>query len=191
MTDTILADMQISNSICSWVINAPVERVDLPSWLIKLTEAEYRRCCPRDHISCGTTSTDEGNPMFLNVEMIGHALMVQRYVVETATAALCKLVSLSEAFTPNGRTRVQVVWTLNTKKIDENTCELVNSMTVHPTAEFMDFIAQHKIKFKNAAGARQHVEGEHRRRETPLMAASIERMALGQVKQSSRSIGAA
>jgi len=129
--------------------------------------------------------------MLLNVEMVGHALMVQRYVAETATAALCKLVSLSEAFTPNGRTRVQVVWTLNAKKIDENTCELVNSLTVHPTAEFMDFIAQHKIKFNDAAGARQHVEGEHRRRETPLMAASIERMVLGQVKQSSRSIGAA
>jgi hypothetical protein len=191
MTDTILADMQISNSICSSVINAPVEKVDLASWVFKLSEAEYRRCCPPDHISCGTTSTDEGNPMLLNVEMIGHALMVQRYAVETATPTLCKLVSLSEAFTPNGRTRVQVVWTLNTKRIDENTCELVNSMTVHPTAEFMDFIAQHKIKFKDAAGARQHVEGEHHRRETPLMAASIERMALGQVKPSSRSIGAA
>jgi hypothetical protein len=64
-------------------------------------------------------------------------------------------------------------------------------MTVHPTAEFMDFIAQHKIKFKDAVGARQHVEGEHNRRETPLMAASIERMALGQADLPSRSVSAA
>jgi hypothetical protein len=55
----------------------------------------------------------------------------------------------------------------------------------------MDFIAQHKIKFKDASGARQYVEGEHNRRETPLMAASIERMALGQANLPSRSIGAA
>jgi hypothetical protein len=123
--------------------------------------------------------------------MIGHALMVQRYVVETATPTLCKLASVSEAFTPNGRTHVQVVRTLSVKKVDENTCELVSSMTVHPTAEFMDFIAQYKIKFKDAAGARQHVEGEHNRRETPLMAASVERMALGQANPLSRSIGAA
>jgi hypothetical protein len=63
-------------------------------------------------------------------------------------------------------------------------------MTVHPTAEFMDFIAQHKIKFKEAVEARQNVEGEHNRRETPLMVASIERMALGQVQPESRSVGA-
>jgi|SRR5215469_14781600 len=191
MTDTILADMQISHSICSYAINAPVEKIDLADWLLKLTEAEYRRCCPPDHISCGTTSTEEGKPMSINVEMIGHALMIQRYVVEIATPTLCKLISVSDAFTPNGRTRVQVVWTLNTKKIDGYTCELVNSTTVHPTAEFMDFIAQHKIKFKDASGARQHVEGEHHRRETPLMAASIERMALGQTHRESRGIGAA
>jgi hypothetical protein len=191
MNDTILVDMQLSNVTCSCVINAPVEKIDLAAWLFKLSEGEYRRCCPPDHISCGTTVTDEGKPIVINVEMMGHALMVQRYAVEIATPALCKMVSVSEAFTPNGRTRVQVVWTLSVKRIDENRCEFVNSMNVHPTAEFMDFIAQHKIKFKDAVGARQHVEGEHNRRETPLTAASIERLALGQAHQGSRGVGAA
>ena len=191
MTDTILTDMQISDATCSCVINAPVDKVDLATWLFKLSEGEYRRCCPPDHISCGTTLTDEGKPLVINVEMIGHALMVQRYVAETATPTLCKLVSVSEAFTPNGRTHVQVVRTLNVKTINEKTCELVSSVTVHPTAEFMDFIAQHKIKFKDVAGARQHLEGEHNGRETPLIAASIEKMALGQANALSRSISAA
>jgi hypothetical protein len=122
--------------------------------------------------------------MVINVEMIGHSLLIQRYVVETATTTSCKLVSVSEAFTPNGRTHVQVVRALNVKKVDENTCELVS------TAQFMDFIAQHKIKFEAAVGARQHVEGEHNRREAPLMAASIERMAQGQGQQGGRSVGA-
>lgn len=191
MTDTILTDKELSDVTCSCIINAPIERVDLATWLFKLSEGEYRRCCAPDHISSGRTLTDEGKPMVINVEIIGHALMVQRYVAETATPTSCKLVSLSEAFTPNGRTHVQVVRTLNVKKVDENTCELVSSITVHPTAEFMDFIAQQKIKFIDAVGARQHVEGEHNRRETPLMAASIERMALGQANPLGRSIGAA
>ena len=129
--------------------------------------------------------------MVINVEVIGHSLVIQRYVVEAATPTLCKLVSVSEAFTPEGRTHAHVVRTLNVKKIDEYTCELVTSVTVHPTADFMDFIAQLKIKFKDTAGARQHVEGEHNRRETPLMAASIERMALGQAQQGSRSAAGA
>lgn len=75
MTDTILVDMQISNATCSCVINAPVEKVDLATWLFKLSEGEYRRCCPPDHISCGTTLTDEGKSLVVNVEKIGHALM--------------------------------------------------------------------------------------------------------------------
>jgi hypothetical protein len=190
MTDTILADMQLSSAMSSRVINCPVEKVDLARWLFRLSENEYRRCCPPDHVSCGSTVTDEGKPMLLNVEMIGHALMVQRYVAEIETPALCKMASISEAFTPNGRTRVQVIWTLGVKRIDEKSCELVNCMTVHPTAEFMEFLAQHKIKFKDAAGARQHVEGEHNRRETSLIAASIERMVLRQPHQEGRSAGA-
>ena len=129
--------------------------------------------------------------MLVNVEMIGHSLVVQRYVVEVATPTLCKMVSVSDAFTPNGRTRAQVVWTLRVKRIDDRSCEFTNSVVVHPTAEFMDFIAHHKLKFKDVFGARQHVEGEHNRRETPLIAASIERMALGDAQQESRSVGAA
>jgi hypothetical protein len=85
MTDTILTNMQLSDVTCSFVINALIERVDLATWLFKLSEDEYRRCCAPDHISSGTTLTDEGKPMVINVELIGHALMVQRYVAETAT----------------------------------------------------------------------------------------------------------
>ena len=100
MTDTILCDKELSNSAYSHIINAPIEKVDIAGWLFKLPEAEYQRCCPPDHISCGTTSTDEGTPMSINVEMIGKTLMIQHYVAEVATASLCRMVSVSDAFTP-------------------------------------------------------------------------------------------
>ena len=87
---TILRDKELSNSAYSHVINAPVGKIDIADWLFKLPEAEYKRCCPPDHISCGTTSTDEGTPMSINVERIGSTLMIQHYVAEVATGTLCR-----------------------------------------------------------------------------------------------------
>ena len=80
------------------------------------------------------------------------------------------MASISNAFTPNGHARVQAIWTLSAKQVEENTCEY--------TTEFMDFIAKHSITFGQAAQARQHDGGDHNRRETALFAASIERKAL-------------
>ncbi len=182
-TDTILHDKELSNSSYSHAIKAPIEKVDIASWLLGLPEAEYRRCCAPDHISCGTTRTDNDIPMSINVEMIGKTLMIQHYVAEIATPQLCRMVSTSDAFSPNGRTRVQVIWTLSLKQVDDSSCEYTNSVVAHPTAEFMEFIAEHKISFEEAAAARQHDGGDHNRRETPLFAASIERQALAGVKR--------
>lgn len=182
MGDIILSDKQLSSSAFSHVINAPLEKIDIAGWLFTLPEAEYCRCCPPDHISCGSTSTDSGTPMSINVEMIGQTLMIQHYVAETATPTLCRMVSTSDAFTPNGHTRAQVIWTLSAKKIDDKTSEYTNSVVAHPTAEFMDFIAKHNITFEQAAAARQRDGGDHNRRETPLFAASIERRALGHAR---------
>ena len=177
MTDTIISDKQLSSSAFSHVINAPIEKVNIADWLFKLPQAEYQRCCPPDHISCGATSTDDGKPMSINVEMIGQTLMIQQYVAEVATPTVCRMVSVSDAFTPNGRTRVQVIWTLSVKRIDDKSCEYTNSVVAHPTAEFMKFIAEHKVSFEDAAAARQRDGGDHNRRETPLFAGSIERKA--------------
>jgi hypothetical protein len=183
MADTILSDKVLSNSSFNHVIKVPIENVDIAGWLLGLPEAEYCRCCAPDHISCGTTKTDDGTPMSINVEMIGKTLMVQHYVAEVATAQLCRMVSTSDAFTPNGRTRVQVIWTLSVRRIDDSSCEYTNSVIAHPTAEFVDFIAKHGMSFDEAAAARQRDGGDHNRRETPLFAESIARHALSGVKR--------
>jgi hypothetical protein len=179
MDKNILTEKELSNSAYSHVIQAPIEKVDIAGWLFTLPEAEYCRCCPPDHISCAATTTDDGKKMSINVEMIGKTLMIQHYVAETATASLCPMVSTSDAFTPNGRTRVQVIWTLSVKRIDDKSCIYTNYVVAHPTSEFMDFIAKHNIRFEDAAAQRQHDGSDHNRRETPLFAASIERMGLG------------
>jgi hypothetical protein len=148
MTETILRHKELFNSACRHVIHAPIETVDLATWLLKLPDAEYCRCCPPDHIACGTTTTDGGIPMSINVEMIGKTLMIQHYSAELATPTLCRMVSTSDAFTPDGRTRVEVIWTLSAERIDEQTCEYRNTVLAHPTLEFMEFIAKHNISSK-------------------------------------------
>jgi hypothetical protein len=178
VSNIILDDKILSSSAYSHVIAVPQAKIDIADWLFNLPEAEYQRCCPPDHISCGSTFTDDGTRMSINVEMIGQTLMIQHYVAETATPHLCRMVSTSDAFTPNGRTRVQIIWTLSVKPVDDTHCEYTNSVVGHPTAAFMDFIAAHNISFEQAAAARQRDGREHNRRETPLYAESIARRTL-------------
>jgi hypothetical protein len=113
------------------------------------------------------------------VEMVGQRLMIQHYVAEAATPQLCRMVSTSDAFTPSGRTRVQVIWTLSVKRIDDVHCEYTNGVVAHPAEASMDFIAQHGMTFEQAAAARQRDGGDHNRRETPLFAESIARRSIG------------
>ena len=81
-TPDILTDMVLVKTEKTATIHAPVERVDIADWLLHLPDAEYQRCAPPDHIAAGTTTTDDGRPMSINVEVIGGALMVQHYVAE-------------------------------------------------------------------------------------------------------------
>lgn len=174
----ILKDVILSKSAYSADIDVPIEKIDIADWLFTLPEAEYQRCCPPDHIACGNTLTDDGQRMMINVEMIGTGLVIQHYVAEEATATYCRMNSLSDVFTAAGRTKVNVIWELSAEAIDGGRTRYTNSVTAHPTDEFMDFIAAHDITYEKAAAARQTAGGDHNHRETPLFAASIGRRAM-------------
>ncbi|HEX6520104.1 MAG TPA: hypothetical protein VF070_08850 [Streptosporangiaceae bacterium] len=173
----ILPDKTLSYAVFTATIDAPIGRIDIAEWLCTLPDKEYQRCAPPDHKACGYTVTDDGRPMSINVEMIGTGLVVQHYVYETAAKDHCHLVSLSDVLTPAGWTSVQVIWDLRAERIDEAISRYTNTVTSHPTAEFMDFIARNGQTFEEAAAARQAASSDHCRRETPLYAASIGRYA--------------
>ncbi|WP_405587557.1 hypothetical protein [Streptomyces sp. NBC_01190] len=174
----IRSDLVLSDSAFHAMINAPLEQVDIADWLLSLPEAEYQRCAPPDHIAAGATTTDDGRPMSLNVEMIGTGLMIQHYVAEIAERDHCHMVSTSDVFTSNGPSRVQVIWDLSAKRTDDTHCEYTNSVLAHPTDEFLAFLHEHGMTFEQAARERQAAGSDHNRRETPNYAASIERAAL-------------
>jgi hypothetical protein len=175
----VLADKILSESAYSAEIEVPFEKIDIADWLFNLPEAEYQRCCPPDHISAGTTTTDDGRRMSINVEMIGTSLVVQHYVADEATPTYCRMNSISDVFTAVGRTQVNVVWELIAEAIAGGRTRYTNRVTSHPTDAFMSFLEEHGQTFEQAAAARQAASGDHNRRETPLFAASIARRALG------------
>jgi hypothetical protein len=170
-------DRILSQSAYTAEIDMPASQLDIADWLFNLPEAEYLRCCIPDHIAAGVTTTDDGRRMSINVEMIGTGLVVQHYIAEEAGPLYCRMNSISDVFTPSGRTQVNVVWELIAEPIDENRTRYTNRVTARPTDAFMAFIADHNIDYEDAAAARQAAGSDHNRRETPFFAASIARHA--------------
>jgi putative intracellular protease/amidase len=170
-------DRTLSLSTVTATIHAAIEKVDIADWLLHLPEAEYQRCA-QAHLAAGYSTTDDGRPMSINVETIGDALVIQHYVAEIHEPHFCRMVSTSDSISPAGRSKLQVVWELSVKKIDEGTCEYTNR--IHSTAidQTLAFLKAHDIPFERARDARQHASHAHNQEETPNFAKSIERKAL-------------
>ena len=58
--------------------------------------------------------------------------MVEHYVEEVSKPDHLRFVSDSDVFTPTGRIKVGVIWDRSVKKIDDHSCEFMN--TVHSSA---------------------------------------------------------
>ncbi|WP_185975891.1 hypothetical protein [Mycolicibacterium sp. 018/SC-01/001] len=177
MSTEVREDMELSHIVVTAEVDAPFESVNIEQWLKTLPTHEYQRCAPGDHKAAGYTVDDDGTPMSINVEMIGTALIVQNYRYEVAEPHYCKMVSISNALTPAGWTTTQVIWELRMEQIEGDRCRYTNTVTAHPTEEFLEFIAQQGQTFEEAATARTEASGRHCRVETPRYAESIARWA--------------
>jgi hypothetical protein len=171
-------DRTLSFSTVSATIGAPIEKVEIADWLFHLPDAEYQRCS-HAHIAAGTTTTDDGQPMSINVETIGDSLVVQHYVGEVRAPHFCRMVSISDSISPAGRTKLQIVWELKVRKVDKQTCEFTNHIHSSANDQTLAFLAEHGIPFEQARAARQQASHAHNQEETPKFAKSIERRALG------------
>jgi hypothetical protein len=177
MSDLQVRDHQIVDSSFTAIINAPIDKIDIPAWCFGLAEQEYQGCSPA-HIAAGYTTAADGRRMSINVEIIGGSLMVQHFVETLGQKDHLILDSMSDVFTPNGRTTIHVTWELSVKSIGEGKCELANRVRSHATKEFQTFLARQGIPFDQFRAQRQPASTAHNQSETPLFAASIERAAL-------------
>lgn len=150
-------DYTLSLSTVTAKIYAPIEKVNIADWVLHLPDAEYQRCSTA-HIAAGATTTDDGRPMSINVETIGDAFVVQHYVAEVQEPHFCRMVSISDSISPAGRTKLQVVWELSVKKVDDHTCEYTNH--IHSAAT-----DQTLTSLKNTAfSSRRHTQFGSRHR---------------------------
>jgi len=176
MEDNILVQSSFSATI-----HAPIEKVDIPTWCFTLPEAEYQACSPA-HCSAGSTTAPDGRRMSINVEVLGGSMMVQHYIEEIGQPDHLRLVSDSDVFTPAGRTKIGVIWDLAVRKVDEQTCEFINTVQSCFTPELTDFLAKQGIPLDVFRAGRKPISEAHNHQETPLFAKSIERHALGKAE---------
>lgn len=168
--------LQIVDSSFSAIINAPIEKIDLPTWAFSLPDQEYQGCSPA-HVAAGFTTAPDGKRMSINVEIIGGTLMVQHYVETLALRDHLILESVSDIFPAAGRTTIHVLWELSVKRIDDKSCEFINHVVSRPTDEFLVYLDRQGIPFDVFRAQRQPMSIAHNQGETPLFAASIERAA--------------
>jgi hypothetical protein len=168
---------QIVDSSFSAVINAPIEKIDIPEWCFNLPEKEYQGCSPA-HIAAGFTTAPDGKRMSINVETIGGSLMVQHYVETMGEKDHLILDSDSDVFTPTGRVTLHVTWELSVTKLDDARCEFTNRVRSYATPELLALLGHQGIPFDIFRTQRQPMSIAHNHGETPLFAASIERAAL-------------
>lgn len=172
-------DNTLVESSFSAIINAPIEKIDIPAWCFSMPEAEYQSCSPA-HCSAGVTTSPDGKRMSINVELLGGSPMVQHYVEDVSEPDHLRLVSDSDVFTPTGRIKVGVVWDLRVSKIDEYSCEFTNTVHSTSTPQLLEFLSRQGIPWEVFKAARKPVSEAHNRQETPLFAKSIERYSLSQ-----------
>ena len=165
-----MSEHEIVDSSFTAIINAPIEKIDLPAW-------EYQGCSPA-HVAAGFTTTPDGERMSINVEIIGGSLMVQHYVEKLGEPHHVVLESVSDVFTPNGRTTIHVRWEFSVKAIDGGRCEFTNRVRSRATEDLLSLLDRQGIPLEVFRTQRQPMTIAHNRGETPLFAQSIERAAL-------------
>lgn len=170
-------DTEIVDSSFTATVNAPLEKIDIPKWCFSLSEKEYQGCSPA-HIAAGFTTAPDGKRMSINVEVIGGSLMIQHYVETLGEKDHLILESISDVFTPTGRTTLHILWEMSVRPTDGGKCEFINHVRSTATDEFRAFLDRQGIPFDVFRAQRQPMSIAHNKGETPFFAASIERAAL-------------
>ena len=159
------------------VVNAPLENIDIPAWCFGLPDHEYQACSPA-HFAAGATTSRDGRRMSINVEVIGGTLIIEHYVEKLAERHHLVLESLSDIFTPAGRSTILVTWEMSVSQVNDGQCEFTNHVISRATEDLWNLLARQGIPFEIFRAQRQPMSIAHNRQETPYFAASIERHAL-------------
>ncbi|HEU4789799.1 MAG TPA: hypothetical protein VFS71_08950 [Flavobacterium sp.] len=168
----------ISESSATAVINASIETIDLTEWMFTLKSHEYQACSSA-HIAAGSSISVDGKRMSINVEQVADNLLIQNYIEEVGEKDHCRVSSISDSFSPAGRTKLGVIWELKVEKRTDKSCEFINQVKVLMTDEFLSLLKAAGVTDLNPIKAimEQNLSA-HNQEETPLFAKDIESKAL-------------
>lgn len=179
---TVLADTTATH-----LVNEPVESIDLAAWLFSLSDTAYQ-ACSQAHIAAGTSRSDDGKRMSINVERIAGNMLIQHYVEDIAEPNHVRVNSLSDLFTDGGATQLEITWELMVRPVDDATSEFSNRVIVRSTPSFLEMLKQAGISDIGGVIAQFTAGAEtHNQEETPLFARDIALKASQQLWSATRS----
>ena len=168
------------------MIAAPVEDIDLTTWLFTLRNDEYRSCS-RAHIAGATSLAPDGKRMSINVEMPGPDLLVENYIESISERGRCLVHSISDVLTASGKwTTIDVVWEISVKRGGSAT-EFTNHVRVGSTDAYIRYL--HEAGLDDLEVVKREttrILDAHSREETPLFAKNIEKKAIERIWSGNR-----
>ena len=174
MSTVVRDDLVLSHAVVTADVETSFDDVDIAQWLKTLPTHEYQRCAPGSQGGWlhGRRRRDADVDQRRDDR---HGTGGPAVPLRRRRTHYCKMVSLSDILTPAGWTTTQVIWELRMEQLDGDRCRYTNTVTSHPTEDFLKFIAEQGQTFDEAAHARQDASGRHCQVETPLYAQSIPR----------------
>lgn len=168
----------ISESRATAIINAALETINLTEWLFTLKSHEYQACSSA-HIAAGSSISIKGKRMSINVEQVADNLLIQNYIEEVGKKDHCRVNSISDSFSPSGRTKLGVIWELKVEKRTNSSCEFINQVRVLMTDEFSSLLKAAGVTDLNPVKTLMEQNlSAHNQEETPLFAKDIEGKAI-------------
>lgn len=73
------------------IIDCAAEKIDLTDWLFTLKDQDYQSCSI-SHIAGGTSISQDGKRMSINVERVADNLLVQHYIEEISEKNHCRVI---------------------------------------------------------------------------------------------------
>ena len=174
-------DDMVESSVTA-TINAPIDKI-VYSRMVRHTLRARRPWMVSGAYPDEPTTAPDGKRMSINVEIIGGSLMVQYYVETLGRKDHLALESVSDLTTPTGRTTIHILWEISGKSIDATRCELTNRVRSKAPKEFVTFLDRQGIPLDLFRSQRLSVSVNGNQAETPLITASIERVARARMAQ--------
>jgi hypothetical protein len=168
MSAVVRDDLVLSRAIVTADVSAPFAHANIEQWLKTQQALEYQQRPAGQNKNAGYSDV-----MSINAEVIGTGIVIEQYRMEVGTPHYCKMVSVPDAFPSSVWATTRVIWELSIEQLEGDELRFTNTVTSHPTEDFLTIIFGSGQTFEDAAAACKRALGERCLLETPYYAQCI------------------